>query len=996
MSKPNQNIFQSMDFTNLMQYKITNILLVCSAYDQFTLEEDGRLELQIANEYWQLSLSNAPRFRQVCSAAEAMDALRSGRKFDLIITMFNIGEVDPFAFSHLLKAEFGDIPLVLLTSFSREVNRRLQCEDTSHIDYVFSWQGNTDLILAIIKMLEDKHNAAHDMLQVGVQGILLVEDSIRFYSAYLPDLYMLILQQTHDFIKEALNEHQRFLRKRARPKILFARTYSEALGIYDQYKNNLLGIISDVSYNRDSLQGEYFEMAGIELCREVHSTDRRMPFLLQSSEQKMSQFAMDVGAEFVNKHSKTLFQELAGFINRRMAFGDFVFKDPHTKVELFRADGLKELQMAVEVLPVEVLVHYASQNMFSRWLNARGLFSIAAKIKVVDVDSFDDKELLRGYLVDSIEAYRRQSGLGIVAEFDANSYNKYISFSRSGGGSLGGKARGLAFVGSMLEEYELHNRWKGVRVTIPRTMVVATDNFDNFMQENRLEYIITEPLDDDRILAEFIDSRLSNELLDNIRAFVSSTSAPLAVRSSSKLEDSHYQPFAGIYSTYMVPHIDQDERMVRMVAKAIKSVYASVFFRASRSYIDATSNVIAQEKMGVVIQEVCGTEQDGYFFPTLSGVARSINFYPIGDEKPEDGVVNVALGLGKAVVEGGTTLRFSPKYPRHALQLSSQEITLRDTQKHFYALDLNPASLITSTDDTVNLRRFDLQEATSMRNLRHVCSTWDFQNERITHGPLDKGPKIVTFNNILRFDTFPLAEIVSKLLEIGTEQMKSPVEIEFAVNMDVEPGQEMVFNFLQIRPIVENTSTETIDWENADLSGALVYAQSALGTGRIGGLRDVIYVRSDRFDPGRSKEMAAELEQINDTYKSDDTHYILIGPGRWGSSDPWLGIPVKWSQISQSRVIAECGLENFRVDPSQGTHFFQNLTSFGVGYLTMNPFLGDGKVDTARLDAMEAVYESEFFRVVRFDHPLYVFVDGKNNKAIIEESRITDQMLENV
>lgn len=979
-----------------MQYKITNILLVCSAYDQFTLEEDGRLDLQIANEYSQLSLSNSPRFRQVSSADQAMEALRSGAKFDLIITMFNIGDVDPFSFSHLLKAECPDIPLVLLTSFSREVNRRLQCEDTTHIDYVFSWQGNTDLILAIIKMLEDKRNATHDMLEVGVQGILLVEDSIRFYSAYLPDLYKLVLQQTHDFIKEALNEHQRFLRKRARPKILFARTYNEALDIYQTYKDNLLGVISDVSYNRESIRGEYFEMAGVELCRVVKAEDCRMPFLLQSSEQKMREAALEVGAEFVNKHSKTLFHELSGFINRRMAFGDFVFKNPQTNVELFRADGLKELQRAVELLPIEVLVHYASENMFSRWLNARGLFSIAAKIKVIDVAMCQDKEQLRGLLIESIEAYRRQSGLGIVAEFTPATYNKYISFSRSGGGSLGGKARGLAFVGNMLEEYKLHNHWKGVRVTIPRTMVVATDNFDTFMQANRLEYIITEPLSDDRILSEFIDSHLGNELLDNIRAFVGSTDAPLAVRSSSKLEDSHYQPFAGIYSTYMVPHTDQKERMVRMVAKAVKSVYASVFFRASRAYIDATSNAIAQEKMGVVIQEVCGTEQDGYFFPTFSGVARSINFYPLGDEKAEDGVVNIALGLGKAVVEGSTTMRFSPKYPRHALQLSSQEITLRDTQKHFYALDLDPASLITSTDDTVNLRRFDLQEAASMRNIKYVCSSWDFQNERITHGPMDKGAKIVTFNNILKFDTFPLAEIVSRLLEIGTQQMKSPVEIEFAVNMDVEPGQEMVFNFLQIRPIVENTTTESIDWEQTDLSKALVYAQAALGTGRIAGLRDVVYVRQDSFNPANSKEMAQEMEQINETFKQSDQNYVLIGPGRWGSSDPWLGIPVKWSQISQSRVIAECGLENFRVDPSQGTHFFQNLTSFGVGYLTMNPFLGDGSIDFPKLDSMDAIYESQYFRIVRFDHPLYIFVDGKNNKAIIEESMIDDQILENV
>lgn len=984
MLKPNQNIFQSIDFNNLMRYKISNVLLVCSAYDQFTLEEDGRLELQISQEYAQLSLTNAPRFLQVSSAAEALSLMDSGQDVGLVITMFNIGEVDPFQFSHLLKASHPEVPLVLLTSFSREVNRRLQCEQTHHLDYIFSWQGNTDLILAIIKMIEDSANARHDMLEMGVQGILLVEDSTRFYSAYLPEMYHIVIRQTHDFIKEALNEHQRFLRKRARPKILFARTYDQAIELYDTYKDNLLGIISDISYPRGAVGGDILERAGLELCTTVHCSDPRMPILLQSSDVAMEAPAVAAGAEFVDKNSKSLFAELSSFVERRLAFGDFVFHDPLTRQEIMRAQGLEELQVALQVIPDHVLLYYSSQNKFSRWLNARGLFAVAAKVRVVGEETFDTCAELRSYLVASIEAYRHQSGLGIVAEFNAKNYNKYISFSRSGAGSLGGKARGLAFVGNMLEEHKLHNHWPGVRVTIPRTLVVATDNFDEFMAANGLGYVMTShEMDDDHILAEFIDSRLNSRLIRDIGVFVRSCDVPLAVRSSSKLEDSHYQPFAGIYSTYMVPNIANKDRMARMVVKAVKSVYASVFFRASRAYIEASSNTITQEKMGVVIQEVCGSEQDGYFMPTFSGVARSVDFYPLGDQRAEDGVVNIAMGLGKAVVEGSNTLRFSPAQPKHALLLSSTEIMRRDSQKHFYALDLNPNSLITSTNDTVNFRRFEVAEGVQFRNMRFVASTWDRDNDRFTYGPNDIGAKYITFNNILKFDTFPLAEITARLLEIGAAQMKSPVEIEFAVNMDVEPGHDAIFNFLQIRPIVENNVSQTLDWDSVDTADAILYCESALGIGLISGLDTIVYVRQDRFDPAHSKEMALEVENINDTMLSQGRNYILVGPGRWGSSDPWLGIPVKWSQISQSRLIAESGLENFRVDPSQGTHFFQNLTSFGVGYLTLNPFLGDGVFDIDRLDGMDAEYEGPYFRVVRFTEPLYVFVDGKNSKALV-------------
>ena len=991
MAKSVEKNFTSIDFQNLMQKRITRILLVCSSYDKFTLEEDGHIESQITLEYTELSLSSPPHFTQVSSADQALETLACGEEFDLIITMFNIGTIDSFEFSHAVKKDYPGIPLILLTSFSHEVSRRLENEDTSDIDYVFGWQGNPDLILAIIKMLEDRMNAPADMLETGIRGILLVEDSIRFYSAYLPELYQIILSQTNDFVSEALNERQRTLRKRSRPKILFARTYHEAVEIFDKYKDNLLGIISDVSFCRNRSVKQVDSTAGIELCRMVREQDPQLPILLQSSDERFREEAEKVDAEFVNKRSKNLSQKMADFIKRRLAFGDFVFRDQATGDVVARASNLAQMQAAIESLPIEVLLDYSDKNMFSRWLYARGLFALGTIVYPLDNNTFENPEDWRQYIADAIKRYRRQMGQGVVAEFDPKTYNEFITFARIGTGSLGGKARGLAFISNMIEENQLYDKWEGVRLTIPRTIIIPTDHFDQFIADNGLQYIIHEELDDSEILAEFVGSRLSDKLSDALRIFLQKVKRPLAVRSSSKLEDSHYQPFAGVYSTYMVPNAENPERMLRMLSKAIKSVYASMFFRSSRTYLEATSNVITEEKMAVVIQEISGTEDAGYYFPTISGVARSLNFYPLGDEKPEEGIVNIALGLGKTVVDGGVTMRFSPKYPKNALQLSDTEITLRDTQRAFYALDLDPSVMKTSIDDAINLAQFEVNRAPHFRNLKYVTSTWDMQSQRISDSPGEEGRKIVTFAHILKYNSFPLADIISYLLELGAEEMKSPVEIEFAVNMDVPYGQEKIFNFLQIRPIVESSSrSQSIDWKKVSTDGAILYSESALGLGRIHGLRDIIYVRNERFNAARNPEMAAELDTLNESMKKEGLHYVLVGPGRWGSSDPWLGIPVKWANISQSRVIAEAGLENFRIDPSQGTHFFQNLTSFGAGYLTLNPYRGDGIFDIAGLDAMEAVYESENFRHVRFEEPLYIFVDGKNNKGIIRKSKPED------
>lgn len=975
----------ALNFESLMTRRITRILLVCSSYDQFTLEEDGRIEAQIQAEYAELSLTNPPKFTRVDNAQTALEMLENGAEVDLIISMFNIGGMSPFEFSRSVKKSYAHIPFVLLTSFSHEISRRLESEDTSAIDYVFGWQGNAELLMAIIKMLEDAMNAEQDMLEYGVQGILLVEDSVRFYSAYLPDLYKIVLTQTNATVREALNNAQRTLRKRARPKVLFARTEAEAMAIYKKYGRRLLGVISDVSFAKERDEG-VSELSGVEFCSMIRSQDERMPLLLQSSDIKMSGEAGRIGADFIDKNSKTLFSEIEHFIRQRLAFGDFQFTNPETGEVVAVASDLSSLEHAIETMPVDVLLYYSRQNIFSKWLFSRGLFTIAGEIRGIFVENFDgDASELREFLASVVRNYRRKMGQGVIAEFDQRTYNKYITFARCGNGSLGGKARGLAFVGNMLEEHGLYEAWQGVRITIPRTLALTTEHFERFIEQNGLQYVTSEPMDDAEILSEFIGSRLPDELLDELRVFLRTVARPLAVRSSSKLEDSHYQPFAGIYSTYMVPRCANEDRGLRLLTKAIKSVYASVFFASSRSYIEATSNTLGEERMGVVIQEICGSEQDGYYFPTISGVARSLNYYPIGDEKPEEGICNIAFGLGKAVVEGGATLRFSPSYPRHALQLSSPELTLRDTQRYFYALETDPSKAKTSTDDAINLTKIEVNKALDFRNLRHAASTWDAQNGRISDSPVEKGRKLITFASVLKYDSFPLAEIVKKLLEIGAAELKSPVEIEFAVDMDVPSGRPRIFNFLQIRPIVQAARGGSLDWAEVSHDGALLYAEHALGIGAIDGVADIVYVPAHTFDLSRSEAMARELDEINERFKQEGRGYVLVGPGRWGSSDPWLGIPVKWGQISESKVIAECGLENFRVDPSQGTHFFQNLTSFGVGYLTLNPFLGDGSFDTARLDSMAAQYESENFRVVRFEHPLYIFVDGKNNRAVIRD-----------
>jgi CheY-like chemotaxis protein len=976
---------QKYDFTDtsfdlLMQKRIHRVLVICSNYDNYMLEEDGRIDEQIFNEYVSLSLRFPPTFVQTDNADDAFRILKEGN-VDLVISMLSLKGTDVFALAKKIKKSYNNIPIVVLTYFSREVSLRLEGEDLSAIDYVFCWLGDASLILAIIKLIEDKMNAEHDIENIGVQAIILVENSIRYISAYLPSIYRIVLLQSLDFQKEALNEHQRMLKMRGRPKILLANNFNDAVTLYNKYKYNVLGVISDISYKRDNVQDE---KAGIELCKVVMADDDKVPFLLQSSSLEHRKIAEEMGAGFIHKYSKSLSLELRNFIIQNLAFGPFVFRNPDTLEPIAIATDLQSLQQKLLTIPDNCLEYHATRNHFSKWLNARALFPVAQMFKYIRKEDFETMDEMRRFLYIAISSFRLGKGRGVIAKFEKASFDEYQIFSRIGEGSIGGKARGLAFINRIIKNYKLFNKFPDVLITIPRTVVLSTDIFDEFMDHNNLYSVALSDLSDDEILNRFINAELPGRVYQDFYAFLAvSRSHPIAVRSSSKLEDSHYQPFAGVYSTYFIPRLADNKLMVKMLSDAIKEVYASVYYKSSKAYMTATSNVIDEEKMGIILQEVCGNRHGDIFYPTLSGVARSINYYPIGSEKAEDGIANIAFGLGKLIVEGGMSLRFCPKIPQKILQLSSPEDALRDTQKEFRALDLNISSFVPSTDDGVNILRIPIRDANNDNAMKYLASTYDYNNNILRDGIIHSGQRVITFSGILQHKSFPLAEILSTLLELGQREMNNPIEIEFAANLEVSPGTPRIFNFLQIRPIVHTDETYFINLENLRPEDTIVFSDSALGHGIFKGVYDLVYVKPESFSAARNKDVSGIIENLNSQFVRDGKGYILIGPGRWGSTDPWLGIPVKWQQISAARIIIESGLKNYRIDPSQGTHFFQNLTSFRVGYFTINPYIKEGYYDVDYLNSLNVIYEDEFIRHVRFEKPLEIMIDGKRHKGAI-------------
>lgn len=973
----------------LMTKRIRRILLVCNNYDSYSLEEDGHIEAQIAQDYTQLNLSNPPDILRVETTAEALEVARSGRQFDLVITMYNVGRVGVFDFSREMKLISPETPIVLLATFSREIFRRMQDRTKSSIDWFFCWNNSTDLIIAIIKLLEDRMNAEHDILEEGVRAILLIEDSVRYYSTYLPVLYKLVLQQNSDAIRDTLNEKQQILRKRSRPKILMATCYDDAIELYERYKQNILGVISDIGFvvHKDDLPENEKLDAGIDLCNHIRTDNPTMPILMQSSQESMREVAEQLGVGFVVKSSKTLTHELSEYIGREFGFGDFVVTDPVTGEEVLRAHDLYGFEKIIKNISDEDFKRLSKKNYISRWLFARGLFALGKQLRPLTIR--DDSDLPEIRLINRriIHDFRINQGVGVVAKFVPEGYNDTIRFARLGDGSLGGKARGLAFLNHVLVKYDLYDKYEDVRITVPRTLVITTEYFDRFIIDNGLQYVINSDISDAEILSEFVASTLPHDLTESLKVFIHNIRKPLAVRSSSRLEDSYYQPFAGVYSTYMIPRTENEDQELRLLSKAIKSVYASVFYASSRSYIAATANVISEEKMAIILQEICGSEDKGYYFPTLSGVARSVNFYPIGHEEADDGIVKVAFGLGKAVVDGDQVLRFSPKYPKHVLQTSTIEQIMTETQKSMFALNLKPEKFKTSNDDSVNLERIDVAGCEKFRNLKYVVSTWDLENQRMVDSAYPEGPRFITFAQMLKYKTFPLADIVDELLEIARKEMKCGVEIEFAADLDRggDNTKPPKFNVLQIRPISVDSRSVEVNWNTIDTTNAMLLSGSALGTGWIKGVADVVYLRRDSFDTARTQEMARELTLLNSRMRKHGVNYVLIGYGRWGSSIPSLGVPVQWSDISEAKVIVECSLDNFRVDPSQGTHFFQNLTSFNAGYINVDSFSGGSDIIRFDLlDSMPAVEETEFLRHVRMDHELQICIDGRSSRAFIK------------
>ncbi len=972
--------FSDTAFDRLMQRRIYKVLLICSAYDAFLLEEDGRIEEQIFNEYVSLNLRYPPQIIHVKTANKAFKVLKDDN-IDLVITMLSVGGMDPFLMAKKVKKKHDQIPIVVLTPFSREVSLRLSREDTSAIDYIFCWLGNADILLAIIKLIEDVMNVEHDIAEVGVQCILLVEDSVRFYSSYLPLIYRIVFTQSKKFMDEGLNEHQKMMRMRGRPKILLANNYEEAMELYLKYKDNLLGIISDISYDRE---GEKDSMAGIKLAKYVKGENPYMPFLLQSSNIELQNFVTnELRVGFLYKHSKVLLQELKSFLRKYLGFGDFIFINPKTRLEVERVSDLKSFQEKLFNIPDDSLLYHFKRDHVSKWLNARALFSIAEVIKQLKVEDFNSLEDTKIFIFETIANFRFNKGRGIIAKFYREKYDKYLTFSRVGDGSIGGKARGLAFLNMLIKKHSVSANKFDTLLTIPTTVVLCTDVFDDFMEENDLYSIGLSDRSDEDILDEFVHADLPERIAGDLIKFISVVNKPIAIRSSSVLEDSHYQPFAGIYSTYMIALDEDTEVTLKQLCDAIKCVYASVFYKSSKAYMSATMSVIDEEHMGIVLQEVVGQKHEGVFYPTFSGVARSVNFYPIEPEKAEDGILNVALGLGKQIVEGEVSLRFSPLYPKKVLQLSTPDMAVKETQKYFYALDLNANSFVPSVNDGINLKRVGLREAEKYGSLKWVGSVYDLQNNIIRDGLMHKGIRLVTFSNILKYDAFPLAQIIDRILKVGQSEMNQPVEVEFAVDLETPTGKPGIFYLLQIRPIVDSEETINEDLDKIEPENTLIYSKSALGNGIINDVYDVVFIKQDDFNPANNRDIVNMLEEINIKLNDEGRQYVLIGPGRWGSQDPWLGIPVKWTQISGARVIVETVLENYHIDPSQGTHFFQNITSLRVGYFHVNSFNSDDNLNVGFLNSQPAVYENEYIKHVRFNNPCVIKIDGKNSIGVV-------------
>ncbi len=968
-------------FQNLMRRRIRDVLLVSSLYDLYLFEEDGRLYELIRNEYQGLHLSHSPELTRVSSGEEAIALAKEEKRFDLIITTLHIEDMTALKLARLVRSSGLEIPVVLLAYDNKELKDLITYHDTSVFDKIFIWQGDFRLIIGIINHLEDKMNAEHDTMIAGVQSIIVIEDNVRYYSSFLPIVYTEILNQSRRLISEGVNLTHRYLRMRARPKIFLCTTYEEAWQYFERYEQYILGVISDVDFLRN---GKPDPNAGLAFAREVKNRQPDVPILLQSTNADLEQMARARGASFLMKESPTFLMELRQFMTQYFSFGDFVFRLPEGQ-EVGRASDLKSLEQQLHFVPEESIRYHAERNHFSNWLKARTEFWLAHKLRPRKVSDYPSLAALREDLISSLREYRKLQQRGLITDFSNETFDPNTSFARIGGGSLGGKARGLGFVNILINNYNVRNKFEGVQISVPPAVVLGTDVFDQFLDENTLRAFALNSNDDAEITRRFLEARSFPEgVLGDLAAILDLIREPLAVRSSSLLEDSQYHPFAGVYETYMIPNNNPDpfQRLGELVS-TIKRVYASTFYQSAKDYIKVTSYRLEEEKMAVIIQRMVGEEHKGRFYPDFSGVAKSYNFYPVPPQQQQDGIVLTALGLGKMVVDGGETVRFCAKYPTHLLQLFSPSEALQNTQKDFFALELAGEPLSFSETTDVLLKRYGLDVAETDGTLQYVGSTYLPEDDVLRDGISRDGIRVVSFAPVLRNKIFPLPQIIDLLIDMGSWGMGTPVEIEFAVSMSVPEGLPKEFGLLQMRPLVISREMEELSVEDEPKENILCASSQVLGHGIMKDLYDVVFVDPERFERSQTLDVATEVTKMNEKLIAQGRPYLLIGLGRWGTLDPWLGIPVKWDQISGAKAIVETGFKDMEVVPSQGSHFFQNITSFMVSYFTVNSKVQKGYIDWEWLQQQKAVEEMEFVRHLQFDKPLTVKINGHRSKGII-------------
>ncbi len=966
-----------------MLWRVDKVLLVSSLYDSFMLSEDRLVNELVLGDFLGLDLYNVPDLTRVSTGREALQLVENLGGYDLIISATQVGDMDAGELARQVHEAGLDIPVIVLAYHHRELHDFLEHQDRSHIERAFLFQGDIHILFAIVKYVEDRMNVAHDVDVMGVQTIIVIEDNIRYYSSFLPSIYTEVMQHTRSLVPEGVNLSHKLLRIKARPKILLCDNYEEAWNYFWTYRKNVLGVVSDVEFPQ---KGVPCSDAGVQFAEKVRELMPDVPVVLQSGRPENEALALDAGRSFLLKGSPTLLRELRKFILENFGFGDFVFRTPDGK-EVGRARDLKSLERELRKVPPESVAFHAERNHFSVWLKAHTEFAIAHRLRPRKLSDFAGAEDLRAYLIDAIRTHREERRRAVVVDFDPERFNPERGFARLGSGSLGGKARGLAFADLLLNELDIARRFPEVRIAVPPTLVLGTAVFDEFLDTNELRELAITSTDDAEIVDCFLEARLPDPVRESLRAFLDLCYYPLAVRSSSLLEDSRYQPFAGIYETLMVPNNSPDlEVRLQELLRAIKRIYASTFSQVAKRHLRSTSYRLEEEKMGVILQRIVGARHEERFYPEMAGVALSQNYYPVDPIKAEDGLVAVALGLGPAVVEGEDCLRFSPRHPERLVQMSSVKDALDNSQRQFYALNLDSEGDAVSAEaygEEAQLGRHELAVAEKDGTLAAVGSTYSPENDAIYDGIARPGVRLVSFAPILKYDVFPLAAILRDILDVSVDAAGGHVEIEFAANLSVPPGHQKEFGFLQLRPVAAALGRGAVEIGDVTDEQTVCRSTSVLGNGVVDGIVDLVVVDYHRFERGKSRLVAQEVARYNAQLAEEGIPYVLIGVGRWGSSDPLLGIPVSWEQIAGARVIVEAGFRDFKVQPSQGTHFFQNLVANNIGYFTANPDTGDGWVDWDWLASRSAVSEKAYTRHVRLDGSVLVKMDGGRNEGVI-------------